>query len=108
MLDPRFLFCFNYSNQVGAVTAAASEQSLALVVTQLSTQHPGSIINVVDGVIHMYIPQADTVENTAYSKSGISNMATATSIYAPDGGIWGDFKIPWYVWLQTSPTFREA
>lgn len=90
--------------QVGAVTAVASEQSLALVVTRLSNQYPDSIVNVVDGVIHMYIPETDSVENTTYSNREISTMATTTSIYAPDGGIWGNFKRPWYTWLQTSPT----
>lgn len=71
--------------QVSAVTTTTSEQSLALVVTQLSNQYPNSIVNVVDGVVHIYISETDTFENAISLSGEISTMATVTSIYAPDG-----------------------
>mgnify|MGYP003288905143 CR=1 FL=1 len=95
-----FVLVVSFHISVNAKSVTNEDLSLQEVVSKIQSQYENAEITIDDGVINVYVDNSMGNATPIVADDGISVMATETKIYAPDGGLWNNFKRPWYTYIN--------
>jgi len=93
------LFVLTFPINAYASELTAEQASLQAAILTIRSRNENAIIEEIDGTLHIYFPMESNQD------SNISLLSNdAVTIYAPDGGLWTNFKTPWYVAMDPNST----
>lgn len=83
-----------------AASLSKSSDPLDDVIGQIQAAFPTATISVEDGTINVLVPESSNQGNNDTRIPGQSTRASETTIVAPEGGIWSNFRNPWYTYIN--------
>ena len=86
--------------QAMAASVNSESESLEEIIAQIQSDNPTATISVDNGTINVFVPMSPESSSRAVNPGDYSVMSTETTYTATEGGLWTNFKNPWYTYVN--------